>query len=59
MEKKLSTVMAASILFDIERPFEFGGGVAIKLLEKRLTLAGDVQFTDWTQTEYNPLPVGR
>ena len=44
------------ILFDIERPFEFGGGVAIKLLEKRLTLAGDAQFTDWTQTEYNPLP---
>ena len=45
-----------SILFDIERPFEFGGGVAIKLLEKRLRLAGDVQFTDWTQTEYDPLP---
>lgn len=45
-----------SILFDIERPFEFGGGVAIKLLEKRLTLAGDIQFTDWTQTEYDPLP---
>ena len=45
-----------SILFDIERPFEFGGGVAIKLLEKRLTLAADIQFTDWTQTEYDPLP---
>ena len=45
-----------SILFDIERPFEFGGGVAIKLLKKRLRLAGDVQFTDWTQTEYDPLP---
>lgn len=45
-----------SILYDIERPFEFGGGIAIRLLEKRLTLAGDVQFTDWTQTEYNPLP---
>ena len=45
-----------SILFDIKRPFEFGGGFAIKLLEKRLTLAGDVQFTDWTQTEYDPLP---
>ena len=45
-----------SILFDIKRPFEFGGGVAIKLLEKRLTLAGDMQFTDWTQTEYDPLP---
>ena len=45
-----------SILFDIERPFQFGGGVAIKFLEKRLTLAGDMQFTDWTQTEYDPLP---
>ena len=45
-----------SILYNIERPFEFGGGVAVKLLEKRLTLAGDVQFADWTQTEYNPLP---
>ncbi len=45
-----------SILYDIERPFEFGGGIAIKLLEKRLTLAGDMQFTDWTQTEYDPLP---
>ena len=45
-----------SILYNIERPFEFGGGVAIKLLEKRLTLAGDVQFTDWTQTEYDPAP---
>ena len=45
-----------STLYDIERPFEFGGGVAIKFLEKRLTLAGDVQFTDWTQTEYNPPP---
>ena len=45
-----------SILFDIKRPFEFGGGVAIKLLEKRLTVAGDMQFTDWTQTEYDPLP---
>ena len=43
-------------LYDIERPFEFGGGVAVKLLEKRLTLAGDVQFTDWTQTEYSPPP---
>ena len=46
-----------SILFDIERPFEFGGGVAIKLLEKRLTLASDIQFTDWTQTEYSLPPV--
>ena len=43
-------------LFDIERPFEFGGGIALKLLEKHLTLAGDVQFTDWTQSEYDPRP---
>ena len=43
-------------LFDIERPFEFGGGIAVKLLEKRLTLAGDVRFTDWTQTEYSRPP---
>jgi long-subunit fatty acid transport protein len=47
---------AGSILFDIERPFEFGGGIAVKLLEKRLTLAGDFQFTDWTQTEYSRPP---
>ena len=46
----------ATPLFDIERPFEFGGGVAVKLLEKRLTLAGDLQFTDWTQTEYSRPP---
>ena len=45
-----------SILYDIERPSEFGGGVAVKFLEKRLTLAGDIQFTDWTQTQYDPLP---
>jgi len=47
---------SGSILFDIERPFEFGGGVAVTLLEKQLTLAGDFQFTDWTQTEYSRPP---
>jgi long-subunit fatty acid transport protein len=42
--------------YDIERPFEFGGGVAVKLLEKRLTVASDFQFSDWTQTKYTALP---
>ena len=42
--------------YDIERPFEVGAGVAVKLLNKRLVLAGDVQLTDWTQTRYDPAP---
>ena len=54
--EEITDANEGSILFNLERPFEFGGGVAVKFLEKRLTLAGDVQFTDWTQTEYNPQP---
>ena len=42
--------------FDIERPYEVGAGLAVKLLDKQLILAGDVQFTDWTQTRYDPAP---
>lgn len=42
--------------YDIERPFEVGTGVAVKLLNKRLILAGDVQLTDWAQTRYDPAP---
>ena len=42
--------------FDIERPFEVGAGIAVKLLNKRLILASDVQLTDWTQTRYDPAP---
>ena len=45
-----------SMLFDIERPFELSAGIAVKLLQKCLTLAGDVQFTDWTQTQYSSPP---
>ena len=45
-----------SILFDIERPFELGAGIAVKLLQKCLTLASDIQFTDWTQTQYSAPP---
>ena len=42
--------------YDIERPFEIGIGAAVKLFNKQLILAGDVQFTDWTQTRYDPAP---
>ncbi len=42
--------------FHIERPFEIGTGIAVKLLNKQLVLAGDIQFTDWRQTRYNPAP---
>lgn len=47
---------SGSQAFDIEKPFEIGTGIAVKLLDKRLTLAGDVQLTDWTQTRYDPVP---
>ncbi len=47
---------SGSQIYDIERPFEVGAGVAVKLLNKRLVLAGDVQLTDWKQTRYDPAP---
>ena len=47
---------SGSQLYDIERPFEAGAGIAVKLFNQRLTLAGDVQFTDWRQTRYDPAP---
>ncbi len=42
--------------FDIKRSFEIGTGIAVKLLNKRLILAGDIQISDWTQTRYAPAP---
>ena len=42
--------------YDIERPFEIGTGIALKLLDKHLILAGDIQLTDWRQTRYDPTP---
>ncbi len=42
--------------YDIERPFEIGTGIAVKLLDNQLILAGDVQLTDWRQTRYDPAP---
>ena len=50
------TVGEGIIGFDIERPFEIATGVAIKLLDEQLILAGDVQLTDWRQTRYDPPP---
>ena len=45
-----------SLLFNIERPFELGAGIAVKLLQECLILASDVQFIDWTQTQYSTPP---
>jgi long-subunit fatty acid transport protein len=54
--EEMSDVTDGAQAFDIERPFEIGTGVAVKLFDKRLVLAGDVQLTDWTQTRYDPAP---
>lgn len=54
--EKLTDSASGEQAFDIERPFEVGTGIAVKLLNKQLILAGDVQLTDWTQTRYDPAP---
>lgn len=54
--EETSDVLDGAQTFDIERPFEIGTGVAVKLLNKQLILAGDIQLTDWTQTRYDPAP---
>lgn len=54
--EELSDPADGTVSYDIERPFEIGTGIALKLLDKQLTLAGDVQLTDWRQTRYDPLP---
>ena len=56
--EELSDPTGDSISYTIERPFEIGTGIAFKLLDKQLTLAGDVQLTDWRQTRYDPSPAG-
>lgn len=40
--------------FDIRLPFEFAGGLAFHA--GRLLLAADLQYADWTQTEYSEPP---
>ena len=54
--EEMSDSMSGAQVFDIERPFEIGTGIAVKLFDEQLILAGDVQLTDWTQTRYNPAP---
>ncbi len=54
-EETSDTVSGVQV-FDIERPFEIGVGAAVKLFNKQLILAGDVQLTDWAQTRYDPAP---
>ena len=54
--EKATDSVSGNQTYDIERPFEVGAGIAVKLLNKRLVLAGDVQLTDWTQTRYDPAP---
>ena len=54
--EEMSDSIDGAQAFDIERPFEIGVGAAVKLFNKQLILAGDVQFTDWTQTRYDPSP---
>jgi long-subunit fatty acid transport protein len=39
--------------YKISLPFNLGAGVAFNL--NQLTLAGDLNYTDWTQTEYKKL----
>ncbi|MCY3722730.1 MAG: hypothetical protein OXG97_10965 [Candidatus Poribacteria bacterium] len=54
--EEMSDSMSGAQVFDIERPFEIGTGIAVKLFDEQLILAGDVQLTDWTQTRYDPAP---
>ena len=54
--EETSDSVSGAQAFDIERPFEIGTGIAVKLFNKQLILAGDVQLTDWTQTRYDPAP---
>ena len=54
--ERSSDTESGALAYDIERPFEIGAGAAVKLFNKQLILAGDVQFTDWRQTRYDPAP---
>ncbi len=54
--EELSDSESGMQAFDIDRPFEIGTGIAVKLFNDDLVLAGDVQLTDWRQTRYDPAP---
>ena len=52
--ERSSDTESGALVYDIERPFEVGTGIAVKLFDKQLIFAGDLQLTDWTQTRYDP-----
>ncbi len=54
--ERSSDTESGALVYDIERPFEVGTGIAVKLFDKQLIFAGDLQLTDWTQTRYDPAP---
>ncbi len=54
--EQVSDTESGAQLYDIERPFEIGTGIAVKLLNEQLHLAADAQLTDWTQARYDPAP---
>ena len=54
--ERSSDTESGALAYDIERPFEVGTGIAVKLFNKQLILAGDIQLTDWRQTRYDPSP---
>lgn len=37
--------------YDVKTPFSFSGGFSVGM--NNLTLAGDIEYTDWTQLEFN------
>ncbi len=54
--EELTEPESGATTYHIERPYEIGTGFALKLLDKQLILATDIQFTDWRQTRYDPNP---
>ena len=54
--EELTEPESGNTTYHIERPYEIGTGIALKLFEKQLILATDIQFTDWRQTRYDPNP---
>ncbi len=53
IEDGVETVEDFNFEYKVSLPFSMGAGVAFDL--NRLTLAGDLNYTDWTQTEYKKL----
>jgi long-subunit fatty acid transport protein len=52
--KYIQTDSEEKVEYDLSRPFIFGGGVTFT--PGQLTLAGDVEYADWSQMSYNDNP---